>query len=459
LIREKYDEINRLTGANYNIFNVLKLQSDEVRLHSRFIGDLLNPKGKHGRGEMFLELFLEQVKDVLPIYKKSDDSNDYKVEIPDTELSREILQAKKVYNDFNPTKAKVVIEEYIGKVKTDEGGRIDLVVTDGVNTIVIENKIYADDQKQQLIRYYNKYPGALMIYLTLNGKKATTISVTPNGKKENDGKKVLESDVNYIPMSYEANIKEWLEKGLLHTTQFPHLRESFSQYLNIVKQLTGQSINKDMDKEIVKQIFNSTNSISAAKEVFKNFEKGQKNIYKEFRKEIQNELTKKLNTLKKIKFCVNRIVKKKKYEETRTQIIFNNEKFSNCHDKGIAEVDAFKDKLIFEYSRMYKNGVIQKSFYYGFRYDNANNNKEDYKKTADIQRLIDNNMLTEPSSINDADKYWLAIGYRFNNDSNETKFNSSEFMVILNDDKKRKAMVNELVEKMFEVIETYINSK
>ncbi len=54
-IKNKYDEINRLTGADYNVFNVLRLKRDEVRLHSRFIGDLLNPKGKHGRGDVFLE--------------------------------------------------------------------------------------------------------------------------------------------------------------------------------------------------------------------------------------------------------------------------------------------------------------------------------------------------------------------------------------------------------------------
>lgn len=43
----KYKKVNELTGENFNVFKILKLESSEVRMHSAFIAELLNPKGSH----------------------------------------------------------------------------------------------------------------------------------------------------------------------------------------------------------------------------------------------------------------------------------------------------------------------------------------------------------------------------------------------------------------------------
>src|SRR5438270_4636302 len=53
-----YKKINQLTGENFNVFRILKLESSEVRLHSAFLAELLNPKGSHGLKDIFLKLFL-----------------------------------------------------------------------------------------------------------------------------------------------------------------------------------------------------------------------------------------------------------------------------------------------------------------------------------------------------------------------------------------------------------------
>ena len=60
-ITQKYDEIAYATGEKFNIFSVLKLETDEVRLHSRLIGELLNPRGNHGQEELFLKLFIKSI--------------------------------------------------------------------------------------------------------------------------------------------------------------------------------------------------------------------------------------------------------------------------------------------------------------------------------------------------------------------------------------------------------------
>ena len=261
-IKSKYDEINRITGADYNIFNVLKLQSDEVRLHSRFIGDLLNPKGKHGQGDLFLKLFVDQVKYVLSIDQERVESNGKNKKIVlDIESNSKYEKSKNILNKLDTSNAKVRIEEYIGEVKTDEGGRIDLAIKESTNVIVIENKINAKDQEQQLIRYYNRYPTAVMIYLTLDGKKATEISITSNKKDVNGERKVLISDVDYIRMSYKENILSWLQGCKPITNKFSHLKESLSQYINIIEQLTGQTMSNKIKDEVKKLLINSSNEL------------------------------------------------------------------------------------------------------------------------------------------------------------------------------------------------------
>ena len=59
--REKtLQEAKRTRGENFNIFNVLGVSTSEVKLHSAFIAELLNPYGDHGLGEKFLKFFIEE---------------------------------------------------------------------------------------------------------------------------------------------------------------------------------------------------------------------------------------------------------------------------------------------------------------------------------------------------------------------------------------------------------------
>ena len=56
----KQTEVKR-RGENFNVFNVLGLWSEEVRLHSSMLAELLNPEGSHGCCEAFLKKFIEDV--------------------------------------------------------------------------------------------------------------------------------------------------------------------------------------------------------------------------------------------------------------------------------------------------------------------------------------------------------------------------------------------------------------
>ena len=114
-------------GEFFNIFSILKMETDEVNTHSAFLAELLNPKGSHGQQDLFLRKFLETI----------------------------------VHTDkLNIQNAQVCMEFTIGPISEnyETGGRIDILIhlPKAKYLILIENKINAGDQKLQLFRY-NQY--------------------------------------------------------------------------------------------------------------------------------------------------------------------------------------------------------------------------------------------------------------------------------------------------------------
>src|SRR5574344_2001768 len=143
-------EEKRKQGEYFNVFNILRLRSEELRLHSAFLAELLNPQGSHGMEDAFLIAFIKEVG--------IDDLN------------------------FDTKNAECSVEFYIGQVTETEGGRIDIIITnkDKNKAIIIENKIYARDQEKQLSRYKkyaNNYKYYKLLYLTLEGEEASKCSI------------------------------------------------------------------------------------------------------------------------------------------------------------------------------------------------------------------------------------------------------------------------------------------
>ncbi|HVS93390.1 MAG TPA: PD-(D/E)XK nuclease family protein [Mucilaginibacter sp.] len=205
-----YNLISDLTGENFNVFRILKLESSEVKLHSAFLAELLNPKGTHGQKDTFLKLFID-----LFCFKG---------------------------NQIETNNCKADVELHTGFIKEDgtEGGRIDIIITDAHNhQIIIENKIYAGDQNKQLFRYHTFNNKADIFYLTLDGK-SPSIESTVN----------LKEDVDFKCLSYKYSIIEWLEACRKEVTIYPIVRESITQYINLIKYLTNQTINHAMEKEL-----------------------------------------------------------------------------------------------------------------------------------------------------------------------------------------------------------------
>jgi len=209
LLHDQYEK-----EPQFNLFSVLRSESDEVRLHSRFLGEILNPAGTHGHKDKFLRLFLKQL--------------DIDVEEPET--------------------AQVHIEYC----------NIDLLIRCGSKAIIIENKIYAGDQDKQLTRYYDimKSEGCdhiELIYLTLDGREPTEQSISGIDKG------FINSKQNRT-LSYKVDIHDWLESCLRFTIREPALRESLLQYINIIDKLTNR-IESDEYMDDLKNLLKSGSNL------------------------------------------------------------------------------------------------------------------------------------------------------------------------------------------------------
>ncbi len=233
-IRTRYNEIARTTGENYNLFEILNIETKEL-IHTYFLADMLNPKGIHGLGGLPLDLFLQEIE------KKDLFSDDLKV------------FAEKNYGTIDK--------------QNTLGGIIDISLENqNGKSILIENKIYARDQENQLLRYYNTFEdrasgGSFILYLTLDGKKPTKQSITDPRNEESLSK----SDFKCI--SYKKHIIKWLEKCHEKSIDLPLLRETLKQYIALINILTGNSTNRKMSKEIGKQLAQTEENIENAFEI------------------------------------------------------------------------------------------------------------------------------------------------------------------------------------------------
>jgi hypothetical protein len=97
---------------DYSLIASMLKASNEVTLHSKFICSMLDPKGLHYQDAQFLQLFLAELPEGL----------------------RDFIDIER---------AKVIREK----------DSIDILIHDGEHALIIENKIYAPDQRYQISRY------------------------------------------------------------------------------------------------------------------------------------------------------------------------------------------------------------------------------------------------------------------------------------------------------------------
>lgn len=192
LINFKYEKVLDSHQYDFNVFTILRNESDEENLHSKFLYEILNPQGSHNKGSIFLKLFLSTIG----------------------------------IQEFTLTPAKTIVKK--------EYQNIDIFIKNQNQAIIIENKIYAGDQEKQLERYYkiveNEGSNYIrIIYLTLHGDAPSDQSIGE-----------LNADVLIKLVSYKEDINDWLSACIKECAAQPILRETLIQYQILIQKLTGK---------------------------------------------------------------------------------------------------------------------------------------------------------------------------------------------------------------------------
>lgn len=230
-------------GLNdYNLLTVVLEPHDEVRLHSRMIGSLLNPDGLHYQNTLFLENFIDEIK------------------LDDFELDLENIYVGVEYRD------------------------IDIYITDGTKHIIIENKIWAGDQSCQIIKYINiiveenknsffnpqendtiskdllrvvyltpqnkDLPDEHIVeedYISFNSDKKSNLAQCSE-KMKSAG--TIDFDLKNYKVKYKKinykDIVNWLQKCKHEVQNITNLNEAIRQYIDVVKM-----INKDYEGKVM----------------------------------------------------------------------------------------------------------------------------------------------------------------------------------------------------------------
>lgn len=235
LLKDVYEATKGIKQEKAEAFDVIgTCIGTQETIHSKFLAELLNPHGSHGLGSAFLEAFYEQIE----------------------------------LNELTPKNSSIKTEF------TCPEGKMDIVISNENDTVVIENKIYALDQSDQLKRYsewLNKQEKAnkKLIYLTLDGHEAS------NAK-----------GIDYQQISYRNDILQWLDKCIAEifknsffakdnkTNPFAKskidernafVKKLLLQYKELIQKLTGMDMEPEMKNKISEVITsNKKNYLAAA---------------------------------------------------------------------------------------------------------------------------------------------------------------------------------------------------
>jgi hypothetical protein len=246
---------------NYNILTTVLNEHDEVRLHSRMIASLLDPSGEHYQSNLFLDKFLEVLN------------------VPEFQIDSEKCS---VYREYE---------------------NIDLYITDSNKHIIMENKIYARDQKEQIKRYIEKiekknsnlkFNDILVIYLSLDRDEPSEYSLGNLSIKDNLIKRDSESIALFKSIHYKTELLNWLKNSQYEIQNITNLNEVFRQYIDVVKMINNQY--KDKIMSLSDYIKENKEVYELAMEIEKELPNAREKIVNEFFNKITVPLEDKLGS-------------------------------------------------------------------------------------------------------------------------------------------------------------------
>lgn len=218
LFLQKREAEVRQGKNNYSLISAFLSIHDETRLHSRFIHSMINPNGTHFQETLYLKEFLLAIN-------------------------------PKLLSQFNLDNISVHREK----------DSIDLLIEDGTTYLILENKLYATDQKKQIERYIESIQqriiqneetdgsNIIVAYLSLKGKHPSTYSLGDYQLSEDRSQLIKNKHlIDYYTLSYQDTIPQWVEACLAQTYNIANLSNAFNEYKIILNRLNKMTTNQQM---------------------------------------------------------------------------------------------------------------------------------------------------------------------------------------------------------------------
>lgn len=303
-------ERQKMRGLNdYNILTTVLQAHDEVRLHSRMIASFLNTKGTHYQNSLFFDLFIE----ILDIKNFNIDTRNLTVK-----------------NEFN---------------------NIDIYITDGSKHIIIENKIYAGDQENQIKRYIDdtykdniqaSSDDIVVVYLSIDREEPSLYSLGDLKIVDNEIFRDKEKVAIYRNIHYKSGVLAWLDKCKNEIQNITNLNEVFEQYIQVVKKITGNYKGKVMS--LKDELLKNEENYRVAEEIIREMPEMKKKVIAKFFGDVIEKLSHKLDNnwtaeVEKVgelttKFWFPFRIYKKEWKQQKNYLLFGFEFDANNYRDG-----------------------------------------------------------------------------------------------------------------------------
>ena len=253
LLKEAYEKSKDYLyedSSRFNLLSIIEKDRDEAHIHSKVLYNLLSQNWGKKDKETFLTLFLKEIG----------------------------IEEEIIYN-----KTWEVTREKVFDLDTVKG-RLDFEIKSKDYIYIIEMKIDAGDQPEQLMRYqkfakeqHKKYK---IFYLTLDGHNASKKSV---GEEDSEEIKKVE----YTNISFKEEILNWLEKCLDLVKGKENKSTCINQYIASINKILGEKNTKIKDN-ILKSSEDIKNAITIYKKLNENLQKVLESFFEELNKKLED---------------------------------------------------------------------------------------------------------------------------------------------------------------------------
>lgn len=241
----------------FNVFDLMFKRSDERNLHSRFLSVLLDPFGSHKMDDLFLKIFIEELR-----------------------------------LDFHYDLSS--LETYPNESNRSELHKIDILLIDRKHksAVIIENKIWAKDSNHETEGQLERYFRCIKEEIPADSISVIYLSVDRDSPSDDSvGKSGLFPDLKdkVININYGTEILDWLRKCVKECYNKPSLRETISQYIKLIEEMTNNDISEEDIKSIMKLVGKNTDNLMSAKLLIDNSCNLYKQAISQFWKELKDE--------------------------------------------------------------------------------------------------------------------------------------------------------------------------